>query len=289
MHRPHPLALAAAAVLATACGAPAARAPAAQPSVTPPPAAATPSAPGDAGDARRGDAAPPLPPGNVAVLGPTELQGGLGADPTTHPELFRGGQRARPTPGPRPSTPPLDLGRLRDGAGPVAGLPGVRLSHVPDANACGGVRIEVEMRRAKIAPADRPLAGLLELAAPRDPATGTTSLDAMKPWLEEVVRRLKTAEADLGPRAETGTPAERAAGSARLAQARLRTASLLARGPIPAPLRAGDRGDEAVAVFCEALADKARSLIERGEAALAACAPAAATGRPAWWVPLCTP
>ena len=111
----------------------------------------------------------------------------------------------------------------------------------------------------------------------------------MKPWLEELVRALTTAEAELAPRAEQGTPAARAAGSARLAQARLRTASLLARGPIPASLRTGDRSDEAVAVYCEALADKARSLIERGEAALAACAPAAAASPRAWRAALCAP
>ena len=279
--------MAAAAVLATACGAPAARAPTAQPSVAPQPATATPAPTGDASVASVGDATPPSQPATVAIYGLSELRGELAADPVTHPELFRGGQRARPAPGPRSPAPPLDLGRLRDDAGPVAGLAGVRLTHAPDANACGGVRIEVEMRRAKIAPADRPLAVLLELAAPRDPATGTTSIDAMTPWLAEVVQALRTAEAKLGQRAETGTPAERAAGSARLAQARLRTASLLARGPIPASLRTGDRSDEVIAIYDEGLADKARSLIERGEAALAACAPAAAASPRAWWAALC--
>ncbi len=179
--------------------------------------------------------------------------------------------------------------RLHEQDGPVPGLPGFSLSHKPDSKTCGGVTI-VTTHPAKPPKADAELAALYTLEFP-------TGLDFEKDkdgskkkfegWLGELQKRGSAAMAVYQKQAASGNDAAKAAAVARIVQISLRTASVIARAPIPADVSRGDHAADKISAYCDQLAGVAEPLLASAEHSVAVCTEKLKQGPKGWWNDVC--
>lgn len=194
-------------------------------------------------------------------------------------------QDATPTT-PQPRSEVTIFDRLHDGAGPVAGLDGFSIVHVPDPTRCGGISTTlVRASDAQVAPGDQALVAFLEMqfvaGLDFDEPTRAQSKSRFDAWLTDM-----TQHADAALRVysdeSSGSDNTKIVRLARKAQIQRHFASTLARAEIPADVRAGD---DKTAAYCDALAMAALPLVDKADEAATRCAEVAT--KPGWWSSVC--
>jgi hypothetical protein len=202
------------------------------------------------------------------------------------------GPDATPTT-PKPRSAVTIFDRLHDGAGPVAGLAGFSIVHVPDATRCGGIATTlVRANDGPVATTDQALVAFLEMQFVADldfsAPTRAQSKDRFEAWLADMTQRADAAldvyRDQLG---SSGSDSTKVVGLARTAQIRRHFASTLVRSEIPADVRTGEHVDDKTGAYCDAIAAAALPLLDKADEAATACAEVATKLAPGWWSSVC--
>lgn len=195
------------------------------------------------------------------------------------------------TPQPRPAVTIFE--RLHDGDGPVAGLAGLSIVHVPDATRCGGIATTlVRASDVRVAPTDQALVAFLEtsFAGGLDfsEPTRVQSKDRFAAWLADTTQRAQVALGVYTEQLESGpSDSTKIVALARTIQIQRHFASTLVRAEISADVRTGDHVDDKIAAYCGALAAAALPLLDKADAAATTCAEVATKVAPDWWSSVC--
>lgn len=182
-------------------------------------------------------------------------------------------------------------GRIRDDAGPMAGLDAYARKVSSDAAHCGGRAVTVAPTGKPVKPDDKAFAALLDLQPPRgldfSDAHKKASLERFNAWVSDV-QRLGGAASDVyTKRLSTDSGAAKLADSARVAQVTFQVVSTLARLEIPSDVRTGEFTKDKIDAFCSKLQEVSAPLLDKAEVAVRQCADAAKSGPAGWWNAVC--
>jgi len=183
--------------------------------------------------------------------------------------------------------------RLRDDAGPIAGLPGVSVAWTVDATHCGGVAVEAHRDpAAKIS--EEPILDILTIKFPTgldfrvdNKAIKDASLAKFDAWVDRTMKAGKAARSTYEERVQTLKGRDKIVAAARLVQLQRYIASVFVRAEIPVDVRSGEFADEKTTAFCDRLAEVAEPIVILAEGSAKACQQIAAGHPPGWWTPVC--
>lgn len=199
-------------------------------------------------------------------------------------------------PSPHPPRPPA-LEDVLPWAGPVAGLPGYKITVTKDANHCGGKKMVVT-RPSKKPLLDAEQAAVFELQvptglsfdpAPEKKAQTQKSLKRFNDFLAQM-RKVSGAARDFYSAKIAAKVDEETvlASTARIVQMQVHLARLMRYAEIPKDVRTGEFADEKKAAFCDQMDQVVAPISDAARAAFEKCQPSAARFPDAWWAPVCT-
>jgi hypothetical protein len=181
-------------------------------------------------------------------------------------------------------------GRIRDEAGPIAGLDAYTRKATADVKRCGGRAVTVTRTGKPVGPDDKAFAALLDVQPPRDldftDAHKKASIERFNAWIEQIKRLATDATAAYTKRLSESGPAKVAA-AARIAQVMSHFASAVARMEIPHDVATGEFARDKIEAFCSQTLELATPVVDRADEAVRQCAEAAKTVPAGWWNQVC--